>query len=85
MSAKLTIKGNQQTRDNRTLKRTNGFLCDGSRIILSRYIKIVGSFRLYKNNFNPLTPELNLSAQRCLTRFLLGILFLEQCISLIYA
>jgi hypothetical protein len=33
----------------------------------------------------PLTPELNPSAQRCLTRFLLGILLLEPCISLIYA
>jgi hypothetical protein len=35
--------------------------------------------------FNPLTPELNSSAQCCLTRFLLGILLLEPCISLIYA
>jgi hypothetical protein len=34
---------------------------------------------------NPLTPELNPSAQRCLTRFLLGILLLELCISLTYA
>jgi hypothetical protein len=34
---------------------------------------------------NPLTPELNPSAQRRLTRFLLGILLLEPCISLIYA
>jgi hypothetical protein len=34
---------------------------------------------------NPLTPELNPSAQRCLTRFLLRILLLELCISLIYA
>jgi hypothetical protein len=34
---------------------------------------------------NPLTPELNPSTQRCLTRFLLGILLLEPCISLIYA
>jgi hypothetical protein len=34
---------------------------------------------------NPLTPELNPSAQRCLSRFLLGILLLEQCISLTYA
>jgi hypothetical protein len=32
-----------------------------------------------------LTPELKPSAQRCLTKFLLGILLLEQCISLIYA
>jgi hypothetical protein len=35
--------------------------------------------------FNPLTPELNPSAPRCLTRLLLGILLLESCISLIYA
>jgi hypothetical protein len=34
---------------------------------------------------NPLTPELNPSAQRCLTRFLLGILLPEPCISLICA
>jgi hypothetical protein len=34
---------------------------------------------------NPLTPELNPSAQRCLTRFLLGILLLEPYISLTYA
>jgi hypothetical protein len=30
-------------------------------------------------------PELNPSAQRCLARFLWGILLLEPCISLIYA
>jgi hypothetical protein len=29
---------------------------------------------------NPVTPELNPSTQRCLTRFLLGILLLEPCI-----
>jgi hypothetical protein len=34
---------------------------------------------------NPLTPELTPSAQRCLASFLLGILLLEPCISLIYA
>jgi hypothetical protein len=34
---------------------------------------------------NPLTPELNPSAQRWLRDFLLGILLLEPCISLIYA
>jgi hypothetical protein len=34
---------------------------------------------------NPLTPELNPSAQRCLMRLLLGIMLLEPCISLIYA
>jgi hypothetical protein len=37
------------------------------------------------DSVNPLTPELNPSVQRCLTRFLLGILLLEPCISLIYA
>jgi hypothetical protein len=36
-------------------------------------------------SINPLTLELNPSAQRCLTRFLLGILIFELCISLIYA
>jgi hypothetical protein len=35
-------------------------------------------------SINPLTSELNPSAQRCLTRFLLGIFILEPCISLIY-
>jgi hypothetical protein len=42
---------------------------------------------IHKHNIvlNPLTPELNPSAQRCLTRFLLGILLLEPCISLMYA
>jgi hypothetical protein len=34
---------------------------------------------------NPLTPELNPSAQRCLTRFFLGTVLLEPWISLIYA
>jgi hypothetical protein len=38
-----------------------------------------------ENSINPLTPELNPSAQRCLTRFLLEILLLEPRISLIYA
>jgi hypothetical protein len=40
---------------------------------------------LYSLDIKPLTPDLNPSAQRCLTRFLLGILPLELCISLIYA
>jgi hypothetical protein len=41
---------------------------------------------LQANVLNSLTPELNSSAQRCLTRyFLLGILLLEPCILLIYA
>jgi hypothetical protein len=38
-----------------------------------------------KKSFNPLTSELNPSAQRCLTRFFTEILLLETCISLIYA
>jgi hypothetical protein len=43
----------------------------------------VGNEVIGKNN--PLMPELNQSAQRCLTRFLLGILLIEPCISLKYA
>jgi hypothetical protein len=39
----------------------------------------------YCSEFNPLTPELNPSAQRCLTRFFTGYFDLEPCISLIYA
>jgi hypothetical protein len=35
--------------------------------------------------FNPLTPELNSSAQRCLTNFLLRILLLGPYILLMYA
>jgi hypothetical protein len=42
-------------------------------------------FLSQKTALNPLTPELNPSAQRCLTSFLLVILLLESCISLIYA
>jgi hypothetical protein len=38
-----------------------------------------------KSQFNPLTPELNPSAQHWLTKFLMGIFLLEACISLIYA
>jgi hypothetical protein len=41
-------------------------------------------FRCFKS-FNLLTPELNPSVQRCLTRFLLGIFLPQPCISLIYA
>jgi hypothetical protein len=37
------------------------------------------------DEINPLTPELNPSAQRCLTRFFTEILLLESCISLTYA
>jgi hypothetical protein len=35
--------------------------------------------------FNHLTPELNPSTQRCLTRFFTGVLLVEPCISLINA
>jgi hypothetical protein len=37
------------------------------------------SFTVGKLVFNPLTPELNPSAQRCLTRFFTGVLLLELC------
>jgi hypothetical protein len=40
---------------------------------------------VHEEEINPLTPELNTSAQRCLNRFLLQILLLEPYISLIYA
>jgi hypothetical protein len=45
------------------------------------FVKSPSRFR----HINPLTPELNSFAQRCLTRFFTGILILEPCISLIYA
>jgi hypothetical protein len=38
-----------------------------------------------REQFNPLAPELNPTPQRYLTRFVLGILLLELCSSLIYA
>jgi hypothetical protein len=37
------------------------------------------------SHINPLTQELNPSAQRCLTRYFTGDIVLEPCISLIYA
>jgi hypothetical protein len=36
--------------------------------------------RIQIREINPLRPELNPSAQRCLTKLLLGILLLEPCI-----
>jgi hypothetical protein len=55
-------------------------------VIQGRNASLIYIQRLYvKLHVNPLTPELNPSAQSCLTRFLLGILLLEPCISLIYA
>jgi hypothetical protein len=36
--------------------------------------------KIHAEKNNPLTPELNPSAQRCLTRFLLGILLLKPSI-----
>jgi hypothetical protein len=47
---------------------------------------VVGTWK-YKDEmlFNPLTPELNPSAQRCLTKFFTGDFLLEPCISLINA
>jgi hypothetical protein len=41
--------------------------------------------RSIAETFNLLTPELNPSAQRCLTRFFTGVLLLEPCILLIHA
>jgi hypothetical protein len=52
--------------------------------VTSIFIKTV-YVTVLRATVNPLTPELNPSAQRCVTRFLLGILLLEPCISLIYA
>jgi hypothetical protein len=51
-----------------------------------KYLDLVSHSQQHPSShiINPLTPELNPSAQRCLTRFLLGIMFLEPRISLIY-
>jgi hypothetical protein len=49
------------------------------------YVCYITILHVAKKTVNPLTPELNSSAQRCFTRFLLGILLLEPYISLIYA
>jgi hypothetical protein len=54
----------------------------GTCYVFQLYTTIV---RPFLQSLNPLTLELNPSMQRCLTRFLLGILLLEPCISLIYA
>jgi hypothetical protein len=34
--------------------------------------KFVGDWQVMNEGFNPLTPELNPSTQRCLTRFFTG-------------
>jgi hypothetical protein len=47
-----------------------------------RYYSSIDYLRASIAQFNPLTSELNPSEQRCLTRFLLGILLPEPCISL---
>jgi hypothetical protein len=47
-------------------------------------IRVMGSLAIL-DDINPLISELNPSEQRCLTRFLLGILLLAPYISLIYA
>jgi hypothetical protein len=52
---------------------------------LLHVIKVCTDIIKQLNKINPLKPELNSSAQRCLTRFLLRALLLEPCISLIYA
>jgi hypothetical protein len=48
-------------------------------------VKKKKTFSTIKLDFNPLTPELIPSAQRCLTRIFTGILLLEPRMSLIYA
>jgi hypothetical protein len=53
-------------------------------IYLRRFVNLVIE-SVFEQHINPLTPELNPSAQRCLKRFLLGILLLEPYISLIHA
>jgi hypothetical protein len=53
--------------------------------LISEYFSKKKNYRENSTLVNPLTPELNPSAQRCLTWFLLGILLLEPCISLIHA
>jgi hypothetical protein len=58
--------------------------CSNLRPRIGVTVCIVEYVGLYEY-INPLTPELKPSAQRCLTRFLLGILLLEPCISLTYA
>jgi hypothetical protein len=67
------------------LAHINGrFVCYSLCTISHWYVSLTSrwSFR----DINPLTPELNPSAQRCLTRFfLLDVLLLEPCISFIYA
>jgi hypothetical protein len=54
------------------LSRVRDNICQNTQRHVTKYI-------------NPLTQELNSSAQRCLMSFLLGILLLEPYISLIYA
>jgi hypothetical protein len=55
---------------------------EGHKLHSDRYVRSVIQFCML---INLLTPELNPSAQRCLTKFFTGVLFLEPCISLIYA
>jgi hypothetical protein len=54
-------------------------------IVISTYSDGIPYGEQEERDINPLTPELNPSAQRCLRYFLMGILLLEPCISLIYA
>jgi hypothetical protein len=66
---------------------TNAHNSDAERIMIyvaGLLVKKIETSNTVWIDFNPLMPELNPSAQRYLTRFLLGILILEPCISLIY-
>jgi hypothetical protein len=68
--------------------RSSSFYPSGQRTCTNVFISYCLAWQVRRINpclINPLTLELNPSAQRCLTRFLLGILLLEPCISFIYA
>jgi hypothetical protein len=68
------------------LSETFLILRRNERGMIKRMIKeSIGSNVSLLSYFNPLTPKLNPSAQRCLMTFLRGTLLLEPCISLIYA
>jgi hypothetical protein len=59
---------------------------DNAQISMVVSIVKISAWIVYKDFvINPVRPKLNPSAQSCLTKFLLGILLLEPCISLICA
>jgi hypothetical protein len=66
-------------------RRANGVYSIGSWMGPTAHFDAVEKRGICDLSVNPLTPELNTSAQRCLTKFFTGDLLLETCISLIYA